>query len=106
MGYNYVVMIIICNNNNNNKNNKVQLYINPFSATFIKWSNTLKQFVGNLMMNCLSVFDHFVGLTLKGLKRKTKRLNDENYPWILRILQIYFFCSVKFFVRATLQLRD
>ena len=28
---------------------------------------TLKQFVGKLLMNCLSVFDHFVGLTLKGL---------------------------------------
>ena len=81
LGYNYVVMIIICNNNhnnNNNNNNKVQLYINPFSITFIKWSNTLKQFVGNLMTNCLSVFDHFVGLALKWLKRKTKRLNDEN----------------------------
>ena len=26
-----------------------------------------KQFVGNLPMNCLSVFDHFVGLALKGL---------------------------------------
>ena len=28
---------------------------------------TLKQFVGKLPMNCLSVFDHFVGLALKGL---------------------------------------
>ena len=41
---------------------------NPLSAKFIKWSNTLKQFVGKLPMNCLSVFDHFVGLALKGLK--------------------------------------
>ena len=32
-----------------------------------KWSNALKQFVGNLPTNCLSVFDHFVGLALKGL---------------------------------------
>ena len=40
---------------------------NPFSANFTKWSNTLKQFVGNLATNCLSVFDHFVGLALKGL---------------------------------------
>ena len=37
--------------------------INPFSANLTKWSNTLKQFVSN----CLSVFDHFVGLALKGL---------------------------------------
>ena len=35
---------------------------------FTKWSNTLKQFVGKLPMNCLRVFDHFVGLALKGLK--------------------------------------
>ena len=42
--------------------------INPLSANFTKWSNTLKQFVGNLPTNCLSVFDHFVGLVFKGLK--------------------------------------
>ena len=34
----------------------------PLSANPTKWSNTLKQFVGNL-----SVFDHFVKLMLKGL---------------------------------------
>ena len=43
---------------------------NPLSANFIKWSNTLKQFVGNLPTNCLSVFDHVVGLALKGLITK------------------------------------
>ena len=37
------------------------------SRNIIKWSNTLKQFVGNLPTNCLSVFDHFAGLVLKGL---------------------------------------
>ena len=37
---------------------------NSFSANSTKWPNTLKQFFGN----CLSVFDHFVGLALKGLK--------------------------------------
>ena len=41
---------------------------NPLSANPAKWSNTLKQFVSNLATNCLSVFDHFVKLTLKGLK--------------------------------------
>ena len=40
---------------------------NALSAKITKWSNTLKQFVGNLPTNCLSVFDHFVGLALKGL---------------------------------------
>ena len=32
-----------------------------------KWSNTLKQFFGKMPTNCLSVFDHFLGLALKGL---------------------------------------
>ena len=42
--------------------------LNPLSAKFIKWSNTLKQIVGKLPTICLSVFDHFSGLALKGLK--------------------------------------
>ena len=47
---------------------KLQAYVlNPLSANFTKWSNTLKQFVGNLPTNCLSLFDHFVKLVLKGL---------------------------------------
>ena len=46
------------------------LSINPLSANPTKWSNTLKQFVGKLPTNCLSVFDHFVGLALKGLNSK------------------------------------
>ena len=40
-----------------------RLVINPLSATPTKWSNAL------LPTNCLSVFDHFVGLALKGLMR-------------------------------------
>ena len=42
------------------------LNINPLGANPTKWSNTLKQFVDNMPANCLSVFDQFVGLTLKG----------------------------------------
>ena len=42
--------------------------LNPLSANFTKWLNTLKQFVGNLPTNCLSVFDHFLELALPGLK--------------------------------------
>ena len=41
--------------------------VNPLSADPTKWSNTPKQFVGRLPANCLSVFDHFVALALKGL---------------------------------------
>ena len=40
---------------------------NPLSTNFLKWSDTLKQFVGKFPTNCLSVFDHFVGLSFRGL---------------------------------------
>ena len=61
---------IICKNHNNcslkmpKSWNKI---LNPLSANNTKWSKTLKQFVGNLPTNCLSLFDHFVELALKGL---------------------------------------
>ena len=38
-----------------------------WSADLTKWSNTLKQFVGKLPTNCLSMFDHFVGLAFTEL---------------------------------------
>ena len=53
---------------------------NPLSAKFIKLSNTLKQFVGKLPTNCLSMFDHFVGLALKGLKE----------TYFLKMLGVWF----------------
>ena len=40
---------------------------NPLSDNPEKWSNTLKQIVGNLPTISLSVFDHFMNLALKGL---------------------------------------
>ena len=40
---------------------------NHLSVNPTKWSNTLKQFVSDFPTNCLSVFDHFVGLALQGL---------------------------------------
>ena len=42
--------------------------LNPLSASLTKWPNTLKQFAGKLPINCLSVFNHFAGLALKGLR--------------------------------------
>ena len=42
--------------------------INPLNANPTKWPNTLKQLVGKLPTNCLSVFGHFLNLTLKGLR--------------------------------------
>ena len=46
----------------------IKIQFNPLSANPTKWSNTLKQFIDNLPIICLSVFDNFVGLALKGLK--------------------------------------
>ena len=55
--------------------------VNPLSANFLKWSsNTLKQFVGNLPTNCLCVFDHFVGLALKGLSKLLLRNGLQTRP--------------------------
>ena len=65
-----------CNELNIYKNNELEptfteiVNPNPLSANITKWSNTPKQFVSKLPMNCLSVFYHFVGLVLKGLKDK------------------------------------
>ena len=41
------------------------IWVNHLSANPTRWSNILKQFVGNLPTNCLTVFDHFVKLVLK-----------------------------------------
>ena len=43
----------------------------------MNWSNTLKQFVGILPTNYLSVFDHFVGLALRGLSYFKTSLNNK-----------------------------
>ena len=48
---------------------KRKLNFNPLSANPTKWSNTLKQNVGNFPTNCLRVFDHFVKLAFKELIR-------------------------------------
>ena len=47
--------------------------VNPLRANPTKWLNTLKQFAGNLPTNCLSVFDHFVGLALKELNQESSQ---------------------------------
>ena len=52
--------------------------INLLSANPTKWSNKLKQFVGILPTNCLSVFDHFVKLALKGLAHQIL-LSESHY---------------------------
>ena len=44
------------------------MFINSVNANPTKWSNILKQFVGNLPTDCLTAFDHFVILVPKGLE--------------------------------------
>ena len=51
--------------------------LNPLNANPTKWSNTFKQFIGV----CLSVFDHFVILALKGLIKSVN--THEGYDWFL-----------------------
>ena len=62
-----------------------ELKSNPLSANTTKWSYTLKQFVGNLLENCFSMFDHFVKLVLKGLILATHILTKtkRSYFYIL-----------------------
>ena len=55
---------------------------NPLSANLTKRSNTLKQFVAKLPTNCLSVFDHFVKLALKGLMKNFIFCTVKYVPWI------------------------
>ena len=68
--------------------------LNPLSVNPTKWSDTLKQFVGNLRTNCLSVFDHFVGLALKRLKTSLEfRINSLLLLKTLSIILFAQFCQ-------------
>ena len=74
---------------------KICNYINPLSANPEKWSNTLKQIVGNLPTICLSVFDHFVNLAFKGLmfdlKERTAIAEYLQTPMTFCILKHFFY---------------
>ena len=63
--------------------------VNPLSANPEKWSNTLKQIVGNLPTICLSVFDHFMNLALKGLRRDVQVTTLEAYLYYININLCY-----------------
>ena len=67
-------------------------YLSPLSANPTKWSNTFKQFFGKLPTNCLSVFDHFVKLAVKGLKLISRwdTSTDEAQKFQLLTNTIYF----------------
>ena len=66
--YIYILRSSICDS----LSSEIVLYVfrgllKLLSANPTKWSNTFKQFFGKLPTNCLSVFDHFLKLALKGL---------------------------------------
>ena len=64
-----------------------QSLLNPLSNNSTKWWNTLKQFVGNLQRNCLSVSDHFVGLTLTKVNVVSVSLK---YSWMKMLTNFRF----------------
>ena len=66
----------------------LDLAINPLSANFSKWLNTLKHVIGKLPTNCLSVFDYFVKLALKGLISMKYLLQYQ----VMIMMLILFFC--------------
>ena len=74
--------------------------VNPLSANITKWSNILKQFVVKLPTNCLSVFDHFVGLALKELKHKMFHLkgSSKNTSVVVQTWLLMVFFRFKSFI--------
>ena len=57
----------------------VNILLNPLSTNPTKRSNTLKKIIGNFPANYLSVFDQFMGLTLKGLTKVYANKIDSYY---------------------------
>ena len=53
----------------------------------------LKQFVGKLLTNCLSVFDHFAGMVLKGALSCLRQILATESP--LKLMKIVFLFHLK-----------
>ena len=64
----------------------LEFTLNPLTTNPTKWSNRLKQFVGKLPMNCLSLFDHFVKLALKGLSFSISVLQERVHG----VMKVFF----------------
>ena len=71
---------------------------NPLSANPEKWSNTLKQIVGNLPTICLSVFDHFMNLALKGLKNFTWSNLEYFVPFVFIVSMFCLFAVFSLYI--------
>ena len=66
--------------------------VNPLSSKLTKWPYTLKQFVGNLPTNCLSVFGHFVGLALKRLTLILFFISSDTFHLVIS-LSCFNYCT-------------
>ena len=56
-------------------NHLMLIVLDAYLMPIEKWSNTLKQIVGNLPTICLSAFDHFMNLAIKGLTTNDGRVS-------------------------------
>ena len=61
----------------------IKSVLKSLSANTAKWSNTLKQFYGNLATNCLNVLDHFVGWHWRHTTSRNLLLKCITFPEIL-----------------------
>ena len=68
--------------------------LNPLSANPTKWPNTLKQFVGKLPTNCLSLFGHFCEIGAKGLSSPLKKIRT-SFQGCVRFFLLVCFVSLK-----------
>ena len=76
---------------------RLPTHFDPLSTNSTKWSNTLKQFVSNFSTNCLSVFDHFVKLALKG----SKQPNNITYFLVFKLWSRIFISYILSFKNNT-----
>ena len=91
---------------------KVKLYstddylFNHLRASPTKWAHTFKKFVSFCRKIVLSLFDHFVGLALKGLKVLTNMKKKENNTLVLTHfrLMLHFYTPSYLYTEADLGL--
>ena len=73
----------------NAKTNSIN--VGPLSANHTKCTNTLKQFPGNFPTNCLSEFNYFLGLELKGLGHAFELLFSDKEKNFQKLITRNFF---------------
>ena len=68
--------------------------VNLLSVNPTKWSNTFNKFVGKLLTNCLSVFDHITGLVLKELRISSVNVTRSAGNYMLTCLLFLLFYQI------------